>query len=195
MPVSFTRRSKVLLALVASMTLGSGLLLGLAPEPIRPLSRLPLSALALVTEPVDYLATDVTALRDWHRIVIHECHDPAGSLEELDRAHRARFGGCAYHFVINADGTIEASTRWRQQALAPKEADGSLVPGIQVVLIGKFDRKPPAEQQLQALRRLVEQLSAKSGIPRHKVFLHSQLESVNCPGPAFPRPWMSDASL
>ncbi len=52
MSASFSRRSKVLLALVASMTLGSGLLLGLAPDPIQPLPSVKLAATTSLLEKV-----------------------------------------------------------------------------------------------------------------------------------------------
>ncbi len=162
MPVSFNRRSKVLLALVASMTLGSGLLLGLAPDPI-PRHR---GGIALSGSTDDAAAADFqppTPLRaDWSGIAVAATLDPKTTLKKLEEEGRLkRWQGCPYHFVISADGTVERSARWDRQGLDPDETRN-----IQIGLVGAGDGKHPAtEAQRSAKDQLVKWLLGNTAVP------------------------------
>jgi N-acetyl-anhydromuramyl-L-alanine amidase AmpD len=175
MPTSFNRRSKVLLALVVSMTLGSGLLLVLKPEPLAPLPSIPLTGdqarSSRLAEAIDLDATDA-ARANWQRVVIHrKIHDNPS----------------VYHFVIEADGHVTATARWRHQQLsagAYPNVDDALT--IDVAVVGTFDREPPGDAQRSALGRLTQALIGHLGIDRRNVLLHRELDpSSSCPGPQF----------
>ncbi len=191
MSVTLNRRSKVLLALVACMTLGSGLLLALSGDPVEEVDVAALSGLIRPTAKSPP-APDVAAAAAWQRIVIHSSRTAGGSLGQLEREHERAYGGCAYHFVISADGTVQASRRWERQEPAPPDADGSTVRGIQVVLIGRFDNQPPGHDQFAALQSLVLKLTADHSIPKDRVLLHCHVDGdpkvQDCPGRAFPVP-------
>jgi len=187
MPTSFNRRSKVLLALVVSMTLGSGLLLVLKPEPLAPLPSIPLAGDQARSprslDPVDLDATDAPRLA-WKRVVIHrDIHDNLS----------------VYHFVIETDGRVTATGRWTHQqpsAGAYPAVDDSLT--VDVAVVGTFDSQPPAEAQRSALSRLTRQLSRQLGIERRNVLLHRELDpSSSCPGQQFPFPssWDVEGAL
>ncbi|MDD4891315.1 MAG: peptidoglycan recognition family protein [Phycisphaerae bacterium] len=179
------------------MTLGSGLLLGLAPDPLPALSNASLtglnSQLAPTSAPVEQEAATPPVKSIWERIVIHDTGTEAGDLRTLDRQHQS-LGGCAYHFVITADGKVEASTRWRDQKLAPAAADGqqagpNVVAGIQIVLVGNFEQHKPSPAQVAALNDLIADLVKTQGLPASATFLHRDLDTAapRCPGAKFSR--------
>ena len=178
MSSGFNRRSKVLLAWVVSMTLGSGLLLVLAPGPLAPAPSVPLMSLQNdASSP--YLAFQA-APAAWARIVIHQ--------------NQAAISD--YHFTIDSAGRIEATERWRQQKPTPSQADDPAQPlTLHVAVIGNFDVDPPSEVQLGALRLLAGQLAQLAHLDASRILLHRQLESVPCPGPAFPQQWMNTGAL
>ena len=207
MSVSLTRRSKVLLALVASMTLGCGLLLGMRPpHPIQapnlannPESAMPLAATTATEQSVDGgtpapaptpapVRPDVVvptppATPAWQRIVVHETGSAAGSLADLDRRY-SQFGGCIYHFVIQPDGKVDESAIWQQRKLAPAELEGNFsgMRAIHIALVGQFDRTGPTDRQLQKVREKIKELATQYRISDANVEVKPM---VNCPGKAF----------
>lgn len=192
MSASLTRRGKVLLALVASMTLGSGLLLALAPKPMEPgltESRLPLAAISNPTTAPGAANSGVApASSVWKRIILHESASATGDLAALDAQHRKDYGGCAYHHVINTDGRTEASARWAEQQFSPADPANTTEPAIHIVLIGRFDRQGPTASQRAELARLIGKLSADYDIPASAVLLHRDVDpTCDCPGPKFVR--------
>ena len=144
MSVSFNRRSKVLLALVAAMTLGSGVLLRLAPTPLKP----PTESLAgIAVQPTDPLAFSGRE-QQWQRVIIHASGDTDTTLGKLESA-AARTGQLC-HFVVAANGRVEPSSRWDKQKAW---TDGGKADEIHVMLVGKFDAQTPTnEVQLNALK-------------------------------------------
>lgn len=183
MAASLSRRSKVLLALVASMTLGSGLLLGLQPAPMRPLSLVgldePRMDAGLGTPSAE--PAPAAAAVSWQRMIIHESGQAADSVAEMDRRYE-RFGGCIYHFVINPDGSVDETTRWRRQQPAPAELHGGRPDGIHIALVGAFDRNGPTSQQYQKLGLLTKWLAKEYGMSLEAI---DAKPLANRPGRAF----------
>ncbi|MCG3178161.1 MAG: hypothetical protein BIFFINMI_00484 [Phycisphaerae bacterium] len=180
MPVSFDRRSKVLLALVVSMTLGAGLLMLLAPEPGAAPGDTAMVGQSSPPEPATapaYLATDVEPIR-WQRVVIH-------------RLNETRRGD--YHFVVDADGTIQSTEAWRKQ-LTP----GGVAGQPTEINIGVADDQGGAETvTLEAgkTRFLTRQLIDKLGLSWGQVYLHSQLDQTPCPSKAFEQAWRNASAI
>jgi len=141
----------------------------------------------------------MASLRGWRCVVIHHTGTPGGDLQAAMRVHAVAGSGSAAtcHFVIGNgqgmdDGEIAATPLWiAQQAVeAPGgvgEADGAIPPGaVHVVLVGDFENGPLTLDQMNSLVRLTHALANHCRIPLARVFVHSDLEAVACPGSAFP---------
>jgi hypothetical protein len=117
-------------------------------------------------------------------------------VESLDPQHLD--SGAAYHFVINnglapgtADGQIAPTPRWidqqdgpRTRSAGPSEFNAE---GIDICLIGDFDRDLPTARQMASLEILVNLLRDRYNIPLEMIVSHSQLRSAtHCPGVLFP---------
>ena len=176
-------------ALVASMTLASGLLLILEPRPLAPTGGM---ALAAVDTDNDGLAqifsTRPTPIAGrWHRIVIHHSGQTMGSAQSIGDLHQSLgYGGLQYHFVIGngqgaEDGLIQVGYLWMQQ-LDSIYAERS----ITICLVGNGDKTPPTRAQMQQLARLINALQLRLNIPPSAVRLHSELAATTSPGRFFP---------
>lgn len=129
----------------------------------------------------------------WRSIVVHHSATPGGSAAVFDRVHRARgWSSLGYHFVIGSgrgagDGEIEVGPRWRAQRQGA-HAQGMNVESIGVCLVGNFTDTSPTEKQMDALIELTRYLQQRFGIPRRRVFLHSEVSESGtlCPGDRFP---------
>jgi N-acetylmuramoyl-L-alanine amidase-like protein len=168
------RTTKVLGALLASMTIGALLLMAMESEPPRPSG----NNMASVTGAV--LAPSWSAGRPWRRIVVH-------SSDGNDTMPRR----C--HFIIhsNAGGNrIQQTELWKKQ----DAGHHIYVPGhdfnsdsIGVCIMGEFSTQPPSRQQFEALISLVNELQQKNKIPADSVYLQSELNpDRHLPGKAFP---------
>jgi hypothetical protein len=183
------RTSLVLVALVVSMSLVSGLLLWMEPTPMGRLSAPQLAALKRA--PVGFEAvfkTESDLAGDWDRVVIDHTGTEAGDLQTL---------GGAYHFLIGngngaGDGEIQISQRWLEQRSAPVSmrlsAEKGSDPGklISVCLVGDGDRKAPTHLQINQLVKLATALQQELNIPRDRVVLRSSVSDTTSPGRLFP---------
>ncbi|WP_298867755.1 peptidoglycan recognition family protein [uncultured Gimesia sp.] len=138
-------------------------------------------------------------LRDWKYIVIHHTASTTGSVESIHDLHSKKkdksgnsWLGIGYHFVIGngngmPDGDIEPTFRWREQMhgahAGAKEFNQK---GIGVCLVGNFEKKPPTEAQLVAVKKLVGILKAEYKIAGENVQGHRDVKATACPGKYFP---------
>lgn len=171
----------VLGALVAAMTVTSGLLMLLEPGPSTPTPGVALQSIdrgSDIAKPQDKLF-DTTALEvRWGSIVIHDSRTPQGSAQTMHHIHKQLGrGGLGYHFVIdngpNADdGNIEVGFRWSSQA--PGEffdaETASWPDAIGICLIGDGEADRFTEAQLNQLVWLVQQLQQRYSIPKSSVY-------------------------
>lgn len=139
------------------------------------------------------------AEREWTAIVLHHTAASHGSVESIHEAHLKRkdksgnpWMGIGYHFVIGngngmGDGEIQPTFRWREQIHGAhagiREYNQS---GIGITLIGNFEKEPPTDAQLGAVKNLVAQLKRKYHIPDDRIVGHGKLKATACPGKLFP---------
>lgn len=190
----------VLGSLVVAMTVASGILLLLKPTPTQPGESQLLSSVNASAPAVDSLLfqTEVPATRDrWQAIVIHHSGSPAGSAQDMNRAHAAMgLSGLGYHFVIHngqgaRDGEIYLGYRWQYQV------DGAHTAGegsewynkhaVGVCLIGDPERHAPTDAQVRELLWLVKSLQRQYNIPSREVYvLGNDDQHPTNPGRFFP---------
>jgi hypothetical protein len=199
-PVIFEKRTLVVwAALAASMTVVSGLLMLMGPQPQAPAAGPVLTVLDTSPAGVDSLFRTVPGIEKdrWQAIVIHHAGQPYGNAQSLGQQHMAQgYGGLSYHFVIGngdgaGDGEIEVGFRWTRQLDGRHifTADTSAwynAHAIGICLIGNGDRTAPTKAQMEQLVRLVTALQRKLNIPASRVLLHSNVASTTSPGQLFP---------
>jgi hypothetical protein len=133
--------------------------------------------------------------RPWRFIVLHHSAAPSGTVETLDPQRLD--GGASYHIVINngvapgtVDGGITSTARWIEQQDGPHgpgaEASPFAADGIDICLVGDFDRDRPTVTQMVALEVLVNLLRDRYNIPLEMVVCHWELHRTHCPGVQFP---------
>ncbi len=182
-----SRTIKTLAALLAALTVGTFVLLALETRPAQPGRLVPLTVLrphndAVLTE-VASAAVPVAPER-WDNIVIHDSICDMAMNPTAD---------C--HFVIygpasgDLDGTVRATPRWRRQLRGNHIA----VPGhdydavsIGICLEGDLVAEPPSAKQIETLTALTRALQRRLSIASERIYLHSDLSAVQCPGPRFP---------
>lgn len=154
------------------------------------------------------IATADGAPRSWEYIVVHHSATERGSVEAIDRSHKARLDsdgkpwlGIGYHFVIGngngmADGEVASTFRWKDQ-ISGAHAGSKLYNecGVGVCLIGNFENNPPTSKQRAALDALIEQLRAKCDIAPANIVAHGDIRQTACPGKLFPREQFLTAQL
>jgi len=105
--------------------------------------------------------------KKWKYIIIHHSATDEGSALSFDRAHNLRgfIKGLGYHFVIDngtkgkIDGQLEVSPRWiKQQDGTHCRASGMNYTGIEICLVGNFNKERVSEKQLDSLIYLVNDL-------------------------------------
>ncbi|MDP8299991.1 MAG: N-acetylmuramoyl-L-alanine amidase [Candidatus Tantalella remota] len=132
----------------------------------------------------------------WQYIIIHHSATEEGSSTEFNSAHLRRgWKGVGYHFIIDngtcgkADGQIETSPRWLEQANgAHCKAGGMNEKGIGVCLVGNFSQDKVSRAQMKSLAYLVNTLSDYYNIPQSRILGHGQVSGAHteCPGKRFP---------
>ena len=138
--------------------------------------------------------------RGWKHIVLHHTATDQGSVASINASHQERKGpsgkrwlGIGYHFVIGngngmGDGEVQPTFRWEQQLQGAHEGSSNREYnqlGIGVALIGNFENRSPTSLQLQALKRLVNQLQSIYGIGDSQVIEHRHIRKTACPGRHF----------
>jgi len=193
----------VLGALVAAMTVTSGLLLLLEPGPSVPRPGVALRSIDRGNEavkPKDKLFdTDAREAR-WGSIVIHDSRTSQGSAQTLHYIHeQLGRGGLGYHFVIDNgpgsdDGKIEVGFRWSGQTpgafFDAQMADWPDAVGI--CLIGDGDSGRFTEAQLKQLVWLVQQLQQRYDIPKADVYAQIGARTATS---GFPDAWFRQQLL
>jgi len=168
------------------------------PQP-GPSGRTPYSDQATASE---VRAWKVPLHRAWRYILIHHSATDVGSAAQFDAFHKKTRGweGLGYDFVIgngtgSGDGQVEVGYRWTEQKVGahagpnnPRNKDG-----IGICLVGDFTKTKPTAAQMRALARLCNFLAAYCGIPRENFLLHGDVRDTTCPGPNFPRDFVSSS--
>ena len=141
---------------------------------------------------------------DWLRlgrppgIIVHHSATPAyahGRLvtaAQIDEAHAHRGWGrtdrsgrvyhIGYHYVVLADGTVQAG---RPERMRGAHCDGHN-DMLGICLVGDFTKRPPPPVQLAAAAALTRRLSAKYRLTPTQVHRHRDLDTTACPGASFP---------
>ncbi len=135
----------------------------------------------------------------WRYIVIHHSATSSGNAAKFDVEHKQRgWEGLGYDFVIDngsggPDGAVEVGFRWREQKVGAHAGPGSPrnKDGIGICLVGDFTKTRPTPAQMRSLSRLCNFLSSLCGIPRENYLLHGDVRQTTCPGPLFPRDFIS----
>ncbi len=136
---------------------------------------------------------DLQPLGRPYRITIHHsAHDGAATthsqteaadlIRKIQRYHMEENGWAdlGYHFVIDGQGQIWEGRSLRYQGA---HAGGANNRGnIGIVLLGDFNHRAPAAQQLQGLKTLLNYLRMKYRIRRDQLFGHSHFKATDCPG-------------
>ncbi len=185
--------------LVVSLSVVSGLLLGLHPLPHAPA----VGPVLTVFNPTQMRVEDLVASQAtadpgrWKAVVIHHSMQAHGNAETIGQQHQAAGrGGLGYHFVIGngdgaEDGEIQTGYRWAKQIDGlPLSTDPSGAwfrkHAISICLVGNGDRSAPTAYQVSQLVSLVRALQQQFKIPADKVYLHRDLAQTTSPGLLFP---------
>lgn len=198
-------------ALVAAMTVVSGVLMLMEPRPLAP------SVAGQVLSVLDSGPSDVEAIFDthpapgparWQAIVIHHSGQSFGNAQTLAEQHRAAGrGGLGDHFVIGngdgaGDGEVQVGYRWTNQ-LPGAQVHGSVgghdrwynQHAVEICLIGNGDDHAPTTAQMQQLVHLVTALQRRLDIPADRVYLMSNITRGSSPGVLFPTAWFRQRLL
>ncbi len=120
------------------------------------------------------------------RVIVHHSASPDVPAAVIHGWHLAKgWSGIGYHFVIRADGTIEAGRPIGK--IGAHAGPGVNPDSIGICLTGNFMEQPPADQQLQALVGLVDHLEVTYGTML-EVLRHKDVAATDCPGTCFPWP-------
>ena len=137
--------------------------------------------------------------KNWLFIVLHHTGDNfASGLADIDKAHKDReteagtpWRGCGYHFVINDEGKVEPSMRWKKQIPgAHLRVDSEKFNfwnryAIGVGVIGNFEQISPNADQEGSVIWLSDLLMKAYNIPASRIVGHSEVEATKCPGEKF----------
>lgn len=170
-----SRTIKVLGALVAGVTVVSGVLLALEPGPALRPSNMAFSAFDSNTSlnGPEAMLFDTAPSRAWQDIIVYDSRGIEGGQAELDGYFRNTAkvpSGAGFHFVVRRDGAgrIEVCERWRQQAVGafvfdknPTVAQGWNTKSIGICLMGDDSKKPFDQAQLQEVHWLIKQLKER----------------------------------
>ena len=142
----------------------------------------------------------------WKFIIVHNSGTRQGNARAFDYYHRKvrrMRNGLAYHFVIgngtsSGNGQIEIGDRWRQQlAGGHVHSDYMNNIGLGICLVGDFNRDQPTRAQLEACEELIRYLRERCGRSDGRALMvrpHREVNpprwSTDCPGDAFPYPWL-----
>ena len=173
-----TRTTRVLGALLVSMTFGALLLMLMESDPPRPGQ----SDRASIAGNV--LSQHASVSRKWRRIIVHSAADSSSNLP------------MRCHFVIDPEASptgfgIRSTELWKQQkpgyhALVAAERDYNS-DSIGICLIGDFSKHQLSQGQFNALISLVRGLQKTCRIDGDSVYLYSQLDAQSrLPGRNFP---------
>ena len=117
-------------------------------------------------------------------IVVHHSAYPNGGPQEIQDLHMdgRGFADIAYHFLIDADGTIYEG---RKLDIRGAHVQGFNTGSVGIVLLGNFNEQQPSEAQLISLRGLVDYLRYTYEIrylAGHKDYPDQSPDGTECPG-------------
>ena len=142
---------------------------------------------AEVVEPAERRNSDF----DW--IVLHHSATHGGSAEAIERTHKKRLGGIAYHFIIgngsgSPDGKVETTYRWRDQIPGPHTKNQEMnLHSVAICLVGNFQIALPTRKQVGSLLDLLERISNECNIPARRIISHREADPETlCPGKNLP---------
>ena len=160
-----------------------------APAPAAPAARDPVGVPAEA-------AWRVPLKRQWRGILVHHSATESGNMAEFDKYHREvnHWRMVGYDFIIcngngGPDGLIETTDRWRLQIEGAHAGKGLYEYNehwVGICLVGDFSDHRPSPKQLASLRRLVNYLQARCGIPEANIRPHRDVRDTECPGNRFP---------
>jgi hypothetical protein len=117
-------------------------------------------------------------------IVVHHSAFPNGGLKEIQDLHMdgRGFADVAYHFLIDADGTIYEG---RELDIRGAHVQRFNTGSVGIVLLGNFNEEQPSDAQLSSLRGLVDYLRYTYEIrylAGHKDYPDQSPDGTECPG-------------
>ena len=129
-----------------------------------------------------------------YRITVHHsAHDDSAGAEswsevaslikKIQKYHMVTRGWAdiGYHFIVDTRGRIWQGRSLRYQG-AHAGDNTSNRGNIGIVVEGNFDYHSPTPAQIASLKRLINYLRRKYGIPAWQVHGHSYYRATNCPG-------------
>ena len=120
------------------------------------------------------------------RVIVHHSASPDVPAAVIHGWHLAKgWSGIGYHFVIRADGAVEAGRP--SHTIGAHAGPGVNPDSIGICLTGNFMEQPPADQQLLALARLIDHLEVTCGAMQ-EVLRQKDEAATDCPGTIFPWP-------
>lgn len=144
---------------------------------------------------------EMTAVRGtWNRITVHHSaesqdENAGGSLQETAAALRRiqkvhmdagdpehGWADIGYHFLIDGAGRVLEGRELAWQGAHARGANNR--DNIGVCLLGDFSRRSPSPAATAALQRVLDDLRSRYSVPGTRVYLHKELTSTDCPGPA-----------
>ena len=166
-----TRTAKILVSLVASMSLGALILIALDNQTI---SAGPFSLASYVRlNPVEEVTSTLSIpnAHNWNRIYVHYSSASAANLEQLaavnDLANpkELNFHFAVFNGIDSTDGKIHATEKWLKQspALPEKNWLGSSQ-AIRICVIADGIRALPTDCQVKRTAALIESLARKFNI-------------------------------
>lgn len=117
-------------------------------------------------------------------------HHSAGYKLDLDymyMLHKSKkFGGIAYHFVVDKDGTIYKT---RPTSIRGSHMIGTNRDNIGICFIGNYEIQTMPRQQIEAGKGIIKYLIDRypiDGLYLHKMINHVKPGHTDCPGKNFP---------
>lgn len=170
------RVAKVLVALLASMTVGAFVLLLLEGSPV-PAGAFSLSSYSQLDNVSDAIRSRATPRQgSWRAIEISYSYTTGGNLRQIAALNRlASPDDLNFHFLIGngrstGDGAIISTAKWQNQLPG--------IPGvgwagneftIRICIVGDDAGNPPTDAQVRRLAAVVQALCRKFGISQHEV--------------------------
>ena len=171
------RVSRVIICLVAAMTVGALVLMALDNQSLSGgafslasyTNLSPIAQVALTIRPADP--------ENWNRIEICYSRKTAGNIEQLaESAGLGSSNDVNYHFVIcngagGSDGQIQPSEKWRwQRPCLPSGNWYGSGQTIRICTIAEGSKTTPTDCQVKRTAALAEALARKFDIPSQQIF-------------------------
>lgn len=118
-------------------------------------------------------------------VIHHTAVEKAEQLHDLEKAHATRGyhenngTHVAYHWLIGTDGTVVHLRSHSDRSPHTRNQDVNLS-SIAIALAGDFTHHLPSNEQLEALKSLIEEIRSDHGI--EKVIGHREASATACPG-------------